>query len=530
MRAITFFLSVMLLQRGVGAEPQASQPKEDLTVRTATGIFTGLIDSEFPNTRQFRNIPYAQAPVGRKRWMPPVAMPASNRHSYAYNFPPSCPQFLPSKLSVWNTNMTDYSIDVAGQSHSAGAYAQTSAEDCLSLAIWAPKDIPADTKLPVILFMPGGSFMRGGISVPYQMPGGWVERSGRHIAVTINYRVNILGYPYAAGLEDQNPGVLDQRMALEWVHANIAAFGGDRDRITLWGQSAGGVGADILMYAYPDEPLAAGVFLQSGTAMVNLSYPDRQYRNFTFVAKNLGCDFPATTTADAAAAELACMQEQPITRIQNFMGHYTDQGTEPRLLFQPTPDDRTVFFNYTARAEKGLMARIPALVSTTANEEASLTKYPVENVAAGPNQTKVDQSTVEVFVCLTSNTTDARARLNLTTYRYQYAGNFSNLTPLPWLGAYHASDIPLLMGTYEKQPGATDFQRQVAQTMQDYLFAFMVDPLNGLREKGWLPHNKPVAEGGNMIRFASKGEIIREADASEVDNACVLGTPYNPRP
>jgi carboxylesterase type B len=426
---------------------------------------------------------------------------------------------------VWNSNITEFSIDVAGQSFSAGEYAQTTAEDCLSIAIWAPLNISADAKLPVALFIPGGSFIRGGITVPYQIPAGWVERSQKHIVVAANYRLGILGFPYAAALEDQNPGLLDQRMALKWVHANIPSFGGDRDRITLWGQSAGGVSVDMLTYAYPDEPLAAGVFMQSGTAMVNVTYPDKQYQNFTYVAKNLGCNF----TGDALA-ELECMQAVPVVRLMNFVGEHMESGTGPKMRFPPMPDNRTVFFNYTERSEKGLVARIPALVSTTANEESSLFKYPLGNIEAGPNMTAVDKETVNLFVCLASNTTDARDRLGLTTYRYQYAGNFSNLTPLPWMGAYHASDTPLFMGSYENLAPATDFQKHVAEKMQDYLLAFITDPLDGLRDAGWMPYNSTDEGGGNMLRFASGEEVEMNTRAAEIDDACVKGAPYNHSP
>jgi carboxylesterase type B len=509
---------------------QTSSLPPDLTVRTTTGIFTALLEDSLPNVRQFRNIPYALPPTGSRRWLPPVAVPPSNQHHYAYNFPPSCPQYLPAPLSVWNTNISDFSIDVAGQSHYAGTIAQTTAEDCLSLAIWAPRNLTADAKLPVIIFIPGGSFQRGGVEVPYQIPAGWVQRSGRHIAVTANYRVNIMGFPsFARGLEDQNPGLLDARMALEWVYANIESFGGDRDRITLWGQSAGGVVVDMLAYAFPDEPLAAGLFLQSGSANVpggTSASPDPQYSNFTFVARNVGCDFP-----DDGAAELSCMQRLPVNKIVNFVGQYADNGTAPALGFKSVNDGRTGFGNYTARAvEEGKVARIPTLISTTANEEASLWTYPVKNVAAGPNMTAVNRATVTIFVCLAANATDARAALGVTTYRYQYAGNFSNLTPLPWLGAYHASDIPLLMGSYERPGPATGFETRVAETMQDYLLAFMEDPENGLRKKGWAPHTERVSQGGNMVRFALGDKVAVNASASEVDFACVSAAPYNNSP
>ncbi|KAK3316775.1 Alpha/Beta hydrolase protein [Apodospora peruviana] len=532
---------------------QAASTADPLTVKTTTGIYTGLIDEQFPHVRQFRSIPFALPPIGARRWLPPVAVSPSLRRSFAYRFPPSCPQYQSKNPTAWSTNITDFAIRLYGQSYTAGAMAQASSEDCLYLAIWTPLNATTSTNsilLPVALFIPGGDFVGGGVDVPYQKPAGWVERTQNHIVVTTNYRVNIAGFPWAAGLDTQNVGLLDQRMALEWVYANIAAFGGDASRITLWGQSAGGVAVDMLAHAWPDNPLISGLFMQSGTAMVAIAPPDPTHSNFTFVAKNLGCDFP-----DDPRSELECMRLVPMSLIQNFMGGYKDNATKPTLGFRPSPDEQIVFRNYSQRAEMGLVAKVPAVVSITANEHATLYKYPATNVTEGPYQPAVDAGTVSVFVCLASNTTQARKRLNLTTYRYEYAGNFSSVTPLWWMGAYHASDIPMVFGTYEGRFGALDsssgtasegedgpgwaskvgsFQRQVADRMQDYLLAFMRDPENGPRKVGWLAYGdvgEGAVDGGkNMIRFAAGGRVERTVSADEVDDACVLGTKFDSSP
>ena len=514
----------------------ASLAADQLTVKTNTGIYTGLIDSTFPHVRQYRSIPYALPPVGSRRWQPPVAVTPSTRRSYSYRFPPSCSQYQSKNLTVWTTNITDFAIRLYGQSFTAGAMAQASSEDCLYLAIWTPiranASAPEDRKLPVALFLPGGDFVGGGVDVPYQQPTPWVERTQKHIVVTANYRLNIGGFPWAAGLETQNFGILDARMALEWVYANIASFGGDPNRIMLWGQSAGGVAVDMVAHGWPEEPLAASLFMMSGTAMVNISRPDTKHSNFTFVAKNLGCDFP-----DDPAAELACMKQVPMSLLQNFVGEYKDNATRPTMTFKPAPDERIVFFNYTTRDREGHLPRIPALVSTTSNEVATLSRYPLTNVTDGPYQPTVDSGTVSIFVCLASNTTVERGRHGLTTYRYEYAGNFSSVTPLGWMGAYHASDIPMIFGTYAAYtPGrvkvmvdsVSSFERKVAETMQDHVLAFMEDPENGLRNRGWPAHDDGT--GRNLVRFASREVVQKTVSAAEVDDACVLGKQWNPNP
>ncbi|OAA62877.1 Carboxylesterase, type B [Niveomyces insectorum RCEF 264] len=532
---------------GSQAAPLQHGSDDPLTVTTLTGTFTGVFNEEYPNVREFRSIPYAQPPVGPRRWLPPAALAPSGRHSYARRYPSSCPQYLTKTPSLWNANITNFAIGVHGQSLLAGVQAQTSSEDCLKLAIWTPASAAnasrpagattssgakhdATALLPVALFIPGGDFQMGGVDVPYQMPAPLVARRGDLIVVTHNYRVNIFGFPNAAGLHDQNLGLLDTRMAVEWLHANIRAFGGDPDRIVLWGQSAGAVAADIYNYAFYDDPLIAGSYLMSGTAAVAGLPADPAYSNFSFVARQVGCDFgaPGDPTRDVAA-ELACMRAVPADLLSNVVGQYAENGTTPRINFRPVPDERVYFANFSDRASRGLVAARPALVSTTANEEAALYPYPVHNLTAGPYMPAVDKATLAVFVCPAANTTRWRGALSSsssssarrTTYRYQYAGNFSAVTPYPWMGAYHASDIPMGFGTLALQPASAipAFADAVKATMQDHVAAYIADPENGLRNRGWLPDDGS-AGGGFLMRFAAGTTLQRSINSLEVDGAC----------
>ncbi|KAL1898214.1 hypothetical protein Sste5346_003620 [Sporothrix stenoceras] len=505
---------------------------DSLTIATLTGVFTGALSDEYPNVREFRSIPYAQPPIGDRRWLPPLALEPSGRHFYSLRYPASCPQYLTTHPSLWNANITDFAIGTRGQSLLAGVQAQTSSEDCLSLAIWAPQPNGSTTGLlPVAVFLPGGDFQAGGVDVPYQMPAPLVSRRGDLIVVTLNYRLNIFGFPNAAGLHDQNLGILDQRMATEWLHANIKAFGGDPDRMVLWGQSAGAVAADINNYAFYDNPLVAGYYLMSGTAAVAGVKADPLYSNFSFVAQNVGCDFGTGTSRDPDA-ELACMRRVPADLLTNFLGHYAENATKPAIGFRPVPDERVYFANYSARAAGGFIADRPALVSTTANEDAGLYTYPASNLTEGPYMPAVDKGTLSVFVCPAANTTRWRGALpGRTTYRYQYAGNFSSVTPFTWMGAYHASDIPMVFGTLSRRPEdeRTPFQEEVSATMEDHFAAFLNDPENGLRARGWLPDDGNI-NGGYMMRFAAGSTLQKGINSLEVDGACYGQGTYNHSP
>ncbi|KAI0104672.1 carboxylesterase [Nemania sp. FL0031] len=522
MRAKLFLCLIAPLRAfAIHSSPHTRGNDSRLTVKTSTGSYTGLQDVDYGEVRVFRNIPYAKPPVGKLRWKPPVAREPSKQHHYSYRFPPPCPQYLSKSLSLWNSNITNFSISPGDQSYYAGEMAQTSAEDCLSLAVWTPIDATRRDRLPVGLFVPGGSFRGGGLDVPHYNPAAWINRTHAHIMVTINYRVNIFGFPNAAGLKTQNVGILDQRLALEWVHKNIGAFGGDRNRITLWGHSAGALSVDILNFAYPDDPLAAAFFLMSGTAMRTFAQGDNALQtNFSHVAKKLNCNFP-----DDAEAELECMQQVPATLISNFVGHYGDNHTKPSLFFRPTADDKIIYENYTERAERGLISRVPALVSITSNEQSSLIAYPINNLIGGPNKTAVDKGTLSDFICPAYNTSNVRMKNNLTTYRYEYVGNYSNITPYPWMGAYHGADLPMIFGTYNISGGATDVEKQVAEQMQDYVFAFLADPHDGLAKLGWPPSRGSKSDDGIMVRLGDGESIIKNISCIEIDSACMgIGT------
>lgn len=141
--------------------------------------------------------------------------------------------------------------------------------------------------------------------------------------VTTNYRVNIFGYPNARGLNGEtNFALQDQRRAVEWVAENIAAFGGDPSKITLWGQSAGSGATDQYLFAWYQEPIIRASISSSGVAVGRASNLDYAGTNFTFVAKNLGCDFPCD-----AQRELECMRRVPMQRIEAFVGEYQDNRT-----------------------------------------------------------------------------------------------------------------------------------------------------------------------------------------------------------
>jgi carboxylesterase type B len=184
-------------------------------------------------------------------------------------------------------------------------------------------------------FLTGGGDVTGGIEIPTQLPANWVHRSQNHIVVTTNYRVNIFANPNARGLNGTskaNLGLQDIRKAVEWVGENIAAFGGDPSKITLWGQSAGARSTDQYLFAFPHDPIVRASISSSGVALPGTPPTDVAGTNFTFVAKSLGCNFTDPKL------ELDCMRRVPMPRIENFVGQYQDNSTlvntsQPTIAF-----------------------------------------------------------------------------------------------------------------------------------------------------------------------------------------------------
>lgn len=162
----------LLATAGLGREAKYSScaaRNKNLTVQTSTGTFTGIIDPEFPNTRQFRAVPFAEPPVGSRRWLPPQKLTSRPvDHHYATRFPPSCPQFVTAVPSLFNTNLTSGNLIYNGyQNDTSGLVGEATSEDCLYVAIWTPAaDAPKpDAGFPVVFFMQVSTSGQGSLDI-----------------------------------------------------------------------------------------------------------------------------------------------------------------------------------------------------------------------------------------------------------------------------------------------------------------------------------------------------------------------------
>lgn len=231
--APVLFLSAALLLPSL-SYAQSSNTQQ----RTKSGIVEGAISDE-GKVLSFKGIPYAAPPVGLLRWKPPQPVASWAGVRKATEFGPRCMQ----------TRVYDDMIF-----HDAGP-----SEDCLYLNVWVPE--PHAQALPVMVWIYGGGFMAGATSEPRQ-DGANLTKKGV-IVVSMNYRLGIFGFFSLPGLTKEsdhaasgNYGLMDQLAALQWVHDNITAFGGDPANVTIFGESAGSSSVSALMAS----PLAKGLF------------------------------------------------------------------------------------------------------------------------------------------------------------------------------------------------------------------------------------------------------------------------------
>lgn len=212
--------------------------RTDVEVSTTTGALRGLARDGLVS---WRGIPYAAPPVGPRRWRAPEPAEPWDGVRDATTFGPVPPQ------------------ERTGEFLGAGKHTPM-AEDCLTLNVVAPA-APADAPRPVMVWFYGGAFVVGAASAPTYRGYGLVAR-GDVVYVSVNYRIGALGYVDVSSYGtpdrpiDSNLGLRDQIAALEWVRDNIAAFGGDPDDVTIFGESAGAISVTTLMTV----PVARGLF------------------------------------------------------------------------------------------------------------------------------------------------------------------------------------------------------------------------------------------------------------------------------
>ncbi|HET6500440.1 MAG TPA: carboxylesterase/lipase family protein [Amycolatopsis sp.] len=431
--AVLVLLLVLTTACSAGA---AAAPQGDI-VSTRDGVLRGVVASDH---RTFSGIPFAAPPVGDLRWRSPAPVKPWSGVRDATRPASTCAQ-------------PDLSGKLIGS------------EDCLYLNVNAPVD--ASSPRPVMVWLYGGGFVSGTGS-DYD-PTRLVEQGV--VVVTLNYRLGALGF--LDGVDDPasgNFGLADQQAALRWVRDNIAAFGGDPNNVTLFGQSAGA----FSVCAQLASPQAHGLFqkaiIQSGPCADPFVTGDVAKTRDAQWAAGLGCADIACLRSKPLSAVVAVDQEQvvtPLNRVQDLpwepVAGTALLPTEPMdalrqgaakgiPIIQGTTRDELRSFvanEYNQRGQPLTAAEYPVVVGQVfgANASAVLAEYPLDHypspgVALATLLTDWGQ---KVGSCPALATDDVASQ-STAVYAYEFAQDSGTSVAGFELGASHSGELPYLFG------------------------------------------------------------------------------------
>jgi len=330
------FLSFLLL---VGlciptAVAQQTNEQKAPRVQTANGVVQGINDS---GVLMFKGIPFAQPPTGDLRWKAPQPVKDWDGVLKTNHFGPRCMQRRIFGDMVFRSDGMN--------------------EDCLYLNIWIPAN-SGDQKLPVLIYFYGGGFIAGDGSEP-RYAGESMARNKGIIAITVNYRLGVFGFLSHPQLTKESShhtsgdyGLLDQVQALRWIKKNIAAFGGDPNKITIAGESAGSISVSALMASPLSRDMFRGAIGESGSILGALSaVPQSQ-------GEQVGTQFQQMV----GAKSLTDMREMPAKEILKA----TAQQNAPRF---PITVDGYLFPKSPFKIyEAGEQSQVPLLVGWNSQE------------------------------------------------------------------------------------------------------------------------------------------------------------------
>jgi para-nitrobenzyl esterase len=433
-------------------------------VTLADGKLEGDI---YGDSVRFLAIPYAKPPVGERRWKGPAKPEPWSGVRHESDFASPCPQ-PPSDQSAGSTN-----------------------EDCLYLNVWRPND--TEPGAPVMVWIHGGGFTTGSAADKVPRSDGSLWYNGQpfaergNVVVTINYRLGAMGFFAHEDLADEgspvgNQGLLDQQFALKWVHDNIAAFGGDPENVTIFGESAG-----------------------AGSVCMHLVSPGSRGLFHRAVSQSGGCTTGALTTetADARATlnmqiaeyasmrgctgedTLECLRGKPVEELVSQMMVDRTMGMDTlrrSFNFGPVVDGEGGFLPKSATELFNAkdVAKVPYILGTNTDEaqlyfiaapvpdsdeayrttimttygtyaERVLQLYPVETIEGNYRRRMARIASDSGLICSTMDTARRAVAAGLSVYMY----NFN----IPWsisrdaLGASHASEISHVFGTPYDETG-----------------------------------------------------------------------------
>ena len=490
----------------------------DDQVKTESGIVEGVAATS-PGVRVFRGIPFAAPPIAKLRWKAPQPAKPWKGVFKAAEFGPRCMQAPIYPDMIFRDRAE-----------------KPMSEDCLYLNVWTPAKSAQDG-LAVMVWFYGGGFQAGSSSEPRYDGENFATK--RIIVVSVNYRLGVFGFLSLPALTKESPdhasgnyGLMDQVAGLRWVKKNIAAFGGDPDRVTIAGESAGSLSVSALMASPLSSGMIRGAIGESGaffghppagSAMQALSETEKTGTKF---AETIGAKDLAALRAKTAEELLATAQKDPSARFWPSVDGYV------------LPQDVATIFS------EGKQSHVPLLAGWNAQEASWAVVYAKEKPTAQtfPEQlhARFNDRATEIFKLYPANN-DEEARKsaialasdlfivyitwewlemqNKTGQAAVYGYVFDRTPPAApdvkengvspmELGARHACEIEYVFGALKSQPNPwepVDFK--ISDAMSSYWANFTKtgDP-NGPGLAKW-----PAYDGGQDPPMMHFGEEIQAA-------------------
>jgi len=464
MRRLLFIVTVVILA-GCDQRPSLIIDGEQLA-----GKYVGE-----EGVATFLGVPFAEPPVGDLRWRAPQPLQTKQQRRDTTEFAAACIQSM--RILDWYR----YMAEIFGES---GDYYEdlATSEDCLYLNLWTPT-LEADAKLPVMVWIHGGS-NRSGWSYEANYRGHVLAPQGV-VVVTVAYRQGAFGFLSHPELDGDEPianfGIWDIIAALHWIQDNIGQFGGDPDRVTLFGESSGGENILALVFSDPAKGLFNRGVLQSA-ARYGISMPtlaDEQRRG-SDLAKAFGFDGDET---------LVRLRQVPANKLlqvyeDTFAEHYHSAAIDGQLFSTSTWEN----------IQAGNFAEHDLMLGTNNQEwldyiSASVTADDVVHTAAelrrmdgaaalavvaaepDPRRTMDRLITADAYVCPSQNTAAHRAASGGKAWMYFFSRIREDKGGVA-VGAYHGAEYPYVFGTHDAYMNTNQVDLELSATMQRYWINF----------------------------------------------------------
>jgi para-nitrobenzyl esterase len=477
MKKIVFGISLLI---ACTSHAQQTDTIASQTIHITSGDLRGITVGDVTS---FKGIPYAAPPVGEYRWRPPQPVKVWQGVRDANKFCSDCAQ--------------------SGFQRTASGIAPNSSEDCLFLNVWTPSAATKQSKVPVMVWIHGGSFT-GGSGAGAGSAGDAFTKQGV-ILVTINYRLGRLGHFAFPALSKEHPeeykgsyAYMDQIAALKWIRENIAAFGGDPNNVTIFGFSAGGVSVHSLLTI----PAAKGLFHKAisesggGRDGVLTGRPITKENAdplYTVSAETIGINFARKHKIEGTdAAALAKLRSLSVAEIVD--GGQENDSLGNRIYSGPILDGKFVVETAESAYKAGRQAHVPLIigncsaeiggpfVSNANSKEALFANFDEleaeAKVAFDPDGSKVFNEVITKFntdwVWGEPARMTARAFIanHSTAYMYQFGYVPVAMRQRSPYGAGHGSEVSFVFNTLNARwgnPGEpTPAEKELARIMNTY--------------------------------------------------------------